>query len=70
MKVYLSHGDVSFPRWWVVLSTQSMKFSWNVQAAMSCANCLFPDFSPLKEEKRKRKQGWKRQWDDHGKALA
>jgi hypothetical protein len=37
----------------VVLSTRSTRFSWNVQAAMSRANCSFPDLSPLKRNEGK-----------------
>ena len=35
-----------------MLSTRSTRLSWNVQLAMSRANCSFPDFSPLKEKKK------------------
>ena len=38
-----------------MLSTRSTRFSWNVQVAMSRANCSFPDFSPLKEKKSERR---------------
>ena len=40
-----------------MLSTRSTRFSWNVQVAISRANCSFPDFSPLKEKKEK-SQSW------------
>ena len=47
-----------------MLSTQSTRFSWNVQAAMSRANCSFPDFSPLNRNKKKI-SGLERRCKDH-----